>query len=106
MSSTPREDAAAAATTPPGAPREPGGGGAEERRRFEREPMSSGERSADLVLGALRRATSSLRLNEMAAVTGMPVGQIGTALLALERRGEATFAGGRWASTTPAEETR
>ncbi|UTI66822.1 hypothetical protein NBH00_11580 [Paraconexibacter antarcticus] len=105
MFSTPREEAAAAATTPPGVPREPGGGDAEERRRVQREAMSAGERSADLVLGALRRATRSLRLNEMAAVTGMPVGQIGTALLALERRGEATFVGGRWALTTPTEDT-
>lgn len=105
MSSDPCEDAAAAVTAQPGAPREPGGGDAGDRRRSEREPMSSGERSAELVLVALRCATSSLRLNEMAAVTGMPVGQIGTALLALERRGEATFAGGRWASTTPAEDT-
>ena len=106
MSSTPRDDAAAAPATDPGPPREPGGDGPEDRRRTEREPMTSGERSAELVLAALQCATSSLRLNEMAAITGMPVGQIGTALLALERRGQASFAGGRWASVDPAEDTR
>jgi hypothetical protein len=61
--------------------------------------LTGGEHSALLVLGALRVATRGLRLSEMAAVTAMPVGQIGTALLTLERRGEAQFVGGRWTAT-------
>jgi hypothetical protein len=63
---------------------------------------TAGERSAALVLGALRSATCGLRLTEMAAATGLPVGQIGTALLTLERGGQAHFVSGCWATTPPA----
>lgn len=49
----------------------------------------------------LRTASTGLRLNEIAAATGMPVARVSVALLALETQSRATFRSGRWTRMDP-----
>ncbi|MCW3040230.1 MAG: hypothetical protein JWM31_2135 [Solirubrobacterales bacterium] len=48
------------------------------------------------VLRVLRTGSRRLRLNEMAAATGLPVSRIATGLQTLERQGHVRFVAGRW----------